>query len=117
MTKYKVVVNGCYGGFGVSEQGAMWLLANGADPAKVTINRADYEGGYVYVYVSLERHDPLLVRMVITLGSDASSGRHAQLYVHQMDQPLYRIDEYDGSESVEEPHQVYWEDATTQESA
>ena len=116
---YKVVINGCYGGFGVSERGAEWLLANGADPAKVTINRADYDGGYVYVYVSLERHDPLLVRMVITLGSDAASGKHAQLYVHQMDQPLYRINEYDGSESIEEPGNVLWDDASThsQESA
>jgi hypothetical protein len=117
MTKYKVVVNGCYGGFGVSERGAEWLLANGANPDKVTINRAGYEGGYVYVYVSLERHDPLLVRMVITLGSDAASGKHAQLYVHELVQPLYRIDEYDGSESVEEPHHVRWDDASTQESA
>jgi hypothetical protein len=28
-----------------------------------------------------------------------------------MEQPLYRIDEYDGSESVEEPGHVHWIDA------
>ena len=82
MGKYKVVVNGCYGGFGVSERGAEWLLANGANRDRVSIKRAEHEGGYVYVYVSLDRHDPLLVRMVIELGSDAASGscdigRHA----------------------------------------
>ena len=117
MSTYKVVINGCYGGFGVSERGAEWLLANGANRDRVSIKRADHEGGYVYVYVSLDRHDPLLVQMVITLGSDAASGKHAQLYVHHLSQPKYRIDEYDGSESVEEPDQVQWEDATTQESA
>jgi hypothetical protein len=54
---------------------------------------------------------------VITLGSESASGTHARLYVHELEQPLYRIDEYDGSESVEEPHHVRWDDASTQEVA
>lgn len=104
---YKVVVNGCFGGFGVSEQGAEWLLANGASPDKVRVHR---EGRFNYVSVDLERHDPLLVRMVETLGS-AANGDCAKLFVHTMEQPLYRIDEYDGSESVEEPGQAVWTNA------
>ena len=32
---FKVVINKCYGGFGVSEKGIEWLLANGANPTKV----------------------------------------------------------------------------------
>jgi hypothetical protein len=117
MGKYKVFFNGCYGGFGVSERGAEWLLANGANPDKVTV-RNDTEGlyGFAYVYVGLERHDPLLVRMVETL-KQAADGLHARLYVHQLDQPLYRINEYDGSETVEEPSHVHWDNASTQESA
>ena len=109
---FKVVVNGCFGGFGVSEHGAEWLLANGASTDKVTVR---CEGEFDYVTVDLERHDPLLVRMVETLGSTAD-GTYAKLYVHTLSQPLYRIDEYDGSESVEEPGQAVWKDASKVEA-
>jgi hypothetical protein len=113
---FKVVVNGCFGGFGVSEQGAEWLLANGADPEKVSVTPAGIESvAWTYVRVDLERHDPLLVRMVEELGG-AASGNYAKLYVHTMTQPLYRIDEYDGSESVEEPGQAVWMDASKVEA-
>jgi hypothetical protein len=105
---YKVVVNGCFGGYGVSEKGAAWLLANGASPEKVAVR--EYPGGDCSVTVYLERHDPLLVRMVEELGERAS-GPYARLCVHTMEQPLYRIDEYDGCESVEEPGHVHWIDA------
>jgi hypothetical protein len=112
MSKYKVVVNGCFGGFGVSEQGAEWLLANGASPEKVSVTPAGSESpSWTYVRVDLARHDPLLVRMVETLGT-AANGGYADLYVHTLTQPLYRIDEYDGSESVEEPGQAVWENAS-----
>ena len=104
---YKIVINSCFGGFGVSEQGAKWLLANGASPEKVTIN--DY--GWVYVTCDLERHHPLLVQMVEALG-DKASGPHASLRIHTMAQPLYRVNEYDGAESVEEPHHIVWDDAS-----
>lgn len=109
---YKVVINGCYGGFGVSVQGAHWLLANGANPVKVSVS----EDADKWVTVVLERHDPLLVRMVETLGSEAASGRFAKLVVRELEQPLYRIDEYDGAESVEEPGHVHWTDATVMEA-
>jgi len=109
---FKVVVNGCFGGFGVSEQGAEWLLANGASADCVKVHR---EGQFNYVSVHLKRHDPLLVRMVEELG-EAASGDYANLFVHTMTQPLYRIDEYDGSESVEEPGQAVWMDASKVEA-
>ncbi len=109
---FKVVINGCFGGFGVSELGARWLLENGASSSKVSFRR---HGPDVYVTCDLERHDPLLVRMVETLGKDAN-GRHAKLCVRELEQPLYRIDEYDGSESVEEPGDVEWTNASTLEA-
>lgn len=108
---YKIVVNGCFGGYGVSELGARWLLENGADPNKVKYGRSSLG---VFVTCNLERHDPLLVRMVETLGAD-SNGRAARLYVRELQQPLYRIDEYDGSESVEEPGDVKWNNASIME--
>ena len=30
-----------------------------------------------------------------------------------MAQPLYRVNEYDGAESVEEPRHIVWDDAST----
>jgi hypothetical protein len=112
MSKYKVVVNGCFGGFGVSAQGAEWLLANGADPEKVSVGQSEYGSfPWTHVRVDLARHDPLLVRMVEELGG-AGNGDYADLYVYGLEQPLYRIHEYDGSESVEEPGQAVWENAS-----
>jgi hypothetical protein len=111
MSRYKVVVNGCFGGYSVSEVGARWLLANGADPNKVSVsvNQGAYK--WTYVTVALSRHDPLLVKMVETLGT-AANGDNAKLFVHGLEQPLYRIDEYDGSESIEEPADVHWDNAS-----
>lgn len=103
---YKIVINSCFGGFDVSEEGGNWLLANGASPEEVEIIRGDWD----FVRCDLPRHHPLLVRMVEALGPNAS-GSCASLKVHAMSQPLYRIREYDGAESVEEPRHIVWEDA------
>jgi hypothetical protein len=105
---HKVVYNACYGGYGISEKGAEWLLANGASPEAVYIHRYDHGN---YIVCDLERHDPLLVSMVETLGA-AANGDHAKLVIRVLSQPLYRVNEYDGSESVEEPHQLCWDDAS-----
>lgn len=45
------------------------------------------------------RHDPLLVQVVEELGDEAS-GDCARLRVFETDSRMYRIDEYDGNESV-----------------
>jgi hypothetical protein len=113
---YKVVINKCYGGFGVSEKGVAWLLANGASPEKVRVQDSGLtDSKWVYTVCTLERHDPLLVKMVETLGSEAASGDHAALEVRELEQPLYRIDEYDGNENIEEPKHVRWDDASVLE--
>ena len=109
---FKVVINKCYGGFGVSEKGIEWLLANGASPEKVMVRDSGLtDSKWVYTVCTLERHDPLLVKMVETLGSDAASGDSAALELRELEQPLYRVNEYDGNESIEEPSHVHWIDA------
>ena len=47
---------------------------------------------------NVDRHDPVLVQVVEELG-DKANAKHAQLKIDEVDGP-YRIDEYDGNESV-----------------
>lgn len=121
---YKVVYNADYGGFGVSVEGAKWLLANGADPVKVKIGEdleTEPDGReYGSVKCSLDRHDPLLVRMVETLGghrAHASGMAYGEprdstkLLICEITQPMYYIHEYDGAETVVEPGRHVYIDA------
>jgi len=48
------------------------------------------------------RHDPILVQVVEELGDEAS-GEYARLRIYETDSDRYRIDEYDGAESVITP--------------
>jgi len=83
----KVVYNACFGGFGLSDEAeARYAELSGSD------------GGYQ------SRHDPILVRVVEELG-EAASGN---LRIAEIEGSIYRIDEYDGSESVETPDSYDW---------
>lgn len=49
----------------------------------------------------IDRTDPILISIVETIGSDAASGRFASLYIEEIPNgTLYKIDEYDGIESL-----------------
>ena len=50
----------------------------------------------------LERHDPILVQIVEELGKEASN-MSARLEIAEIKGNKYRINEYDGSESVDTP--------------
>jgi hypothetical protein len=63
---------------------------------RVAYNRAHSEQTWYYNNVS--RHDPVLVQVVEELGEKAS-GICAKLAIDEVNGP-YRIDEYDGNESV-----------------
>ena len=55
---------------------------------------------------NVDRHDPVLVQVVEELG-DKANGKYAKLAIAQVSGP-YRIDEYDGFESVETPNSYDW---------
>jgi hypothetical protein len=55
---------------------------------------------------SVSRHDPILVQVVEELG-DKANGMCAKLAIAEVFGP-YRIDEYDGFESVETPDSYDW---------
>ena len=97
----KVVYNGCYGGFSLSEA----ALKRGRE-----LSGNPEWGGYAGRDVC--RHDHILVRVVEELGG-AANGSCAVLCIEELpDGTQYRIDEYDGKENVETRDSVAWE--TTQ---
>ena len=87
--KHKVVINTCYGGYGLSKEAIQWLKNKYGDDD------------------ILERHDPRLVDCVETLGEKAN-GKFSRLAVVEIDSNRYRIDEYDGRESIETPDSIAW---------
>lgn len=54
----------------------------------------------------VDRHDPVLVQVVEEMGDEAS-GEFAKLRIAEVSGP-YRIDKYDGFESVETPDSYDW---------
>lgn len=96
----KVVYNDCYGGFGLSDEAcALYRQISGND---ITTYGHIGDGGYNPIV----RHDPVLVQVVEQLGERANT-RFSQLEIAEVSGP-YRIDEYDGSETVVEPNDLVW---------
>lgn len=93
----KVVINRCYGGFGLSEEGVEYY------------SRLKEENGFGYataratsVY-GFSRNDPYLVRTVEELGSEVASDGYAKLKVVEIpDDVKWEIEDYDGMEVVKE---------------
>jgi hypothetical protein len=98
----KVVYNACYGGFSLSAK----AVRRGKE-----LSPADKHWQSVcekYGFFEGERHDATLVRVVEEFGREAS-GDCARLAVAEIpDGTAYRIDEYDGSESVETRDSYNW---------
>ena len=89
----KVVINSCYGGFGLSDKAL--------DMYKQLSNKSE-----VRAY-TLDRTDPILIQVVETLGAEAN-GRFAKLRIIEIpDDVEWEITEYDGNESVEEVHRKW----------
>lgn len=81
----KVVINRCYGGFGLSEKAMKFLGVDSSWP-------------------DIARNDPKLVECVEKLGEEAN-GTYAELKVVEIpDDVNWEIGEYDGLEWVEEVH-------------
>lgn len=136
----KLVLNECYGGFGLSyEAQYLYLQAKGQDAyfyadvssyddykkkhkyKLVTLNDIQKLQRALYIYCTptfqgevidefpkdvinardLDRTDPALVAVVEVMGSKAASGRFSSLQIEEIpDGTLYKIDEYDGLESL-----------------
>ena len=96
----KVVYNACHGGFGVSLKALERMQELGFRGDTYVANEE-----YVALY-DCERHDPILAQAVKELGLKAN-GNDACLRIALVAGP-YRIEEYDGSETVYEPGDYNW---------
>jgi hypothetical protein len=105
--RYFVVYNTRYGGFSISNK-AMDLMCEYGHPLALEI-RDNYRNRSTFGYLISEipRHDPILVRVVRELGSEAN-GQYADLNIVEINTPMYRVQEYDGKEWIETPDSVDW---------
>ena len=89
----KVVVNHCYGGFGLSE---------------IAKSLVEERTGSEFFPWEHPRHCPVLVSVVEELG-EAANGECAELSVAELRWGnRYIIEAYDGCENVCEPEQINW---------
>lgn len=88
----KVVINGCYGGFSLSDEALAYL---------------GIPGGSRYSYED-DRANPKLVECVEKLGEAVNHDSASYLYVVEVpDDVKWTITDYDGIEQVEEVHRVW----------
>lgn len=91
----KIVINTCYGGFGLSEEAEEYL--NNIDPL------GSWEDPY-----SFSRDHVALIKVVEELGSYVASGSFASLKIVEIpDGVEWQIEEYDGVEWVAEKHRTW----------
>lgn len=85
----KVVINRCWGGFDLSDKAiAMFKELSGGE-------------------TSYNRDNPLLVKVVETLGEEANTEYSSLKVVEIPDGVDYYIDDYDGMETIEECHRSW----------
>ena len=116
----KVVINRCYGGFGLSHEAIMrYSELAGLNLVSVTKEKGfsfgpDYyidgivDDDHYWYYYNIERSDPKLIQVVEELGEDRASGRFAELKVVEIpDDVEFYVSEYDGNEWVAEKHRTW----------
>lgn len=133
----KVVINRCFGGFGLSDvaferyldlKGITWYkgasefygssyytvpeeeyraLEAKCEAKPVGPDRYKEVNGLYLSIMNIERNDPLLVQVVEELGEKASS-KYSELKVVEIPDDIeWEISEYDGMESVKEKHRSW----------
>jgi hypothetical protein len=95
----KIVYNGCYGGFGLSDKAVARYWELKGLPVHDAFTRFDIEE---------DRADPILVQVVEELGEEADAV-FSDLQIREIPEgTLYRIDEYDGRETVMTQDEYTW---------
>jgi len=127
----KIVINKCYGGFGLSDKaferylelkGIKWVEKDRCYftiPIKEYDKKSeeslkkygDYRGvndkGYCLSVYDINRDDPMLIKVVEELGEEANDIFSNLEIVEIPDGVDWEIEEYDGMESIHEKHRVW----------
>lgn len=91
----KVVINKCYGGFGLSR------IAEELYKERKGITDPNW------YYYDIPRDDPILVEMVETMGDQVNGSCSDLRIVEIPDDVNWQVDEYDGHEWVAEVHRTW----------
>ena len=87
----KIVYNNCYGSFGLSKEAVKWLKTN-----------------YPEIFnKQIQRHDKRLVECVETL-KEKVNAKFSKLEIVEISGNIYRIEDYDGKETIVEPKDLDW---------
>jgi len=93
----KIVINKCYGGFGLSNEAAARYKDLAWIPPEASFS-----------YYDIERDDPHLIQTIEELGEASASGPLAELKIVEIpDDVQWEIHDYDGMESIHEKHRVW----------
>jgi len=128
----KIVINVCYGGFGLSHKAIMryaelkgitvYPLENNWSTSYYTVPYEVYEaqhkedkvqGNYTKSNAmclydrDIERNDPVLVHVVEELGEEANNQYSELKIVEIPDDVQWEIEEYDGCETIHEVHRTW----------
>jgi len=110
----KIVVNRCYGGFGLNDEafekyleykGINFVKSDGKSPFG-TYHYYDDEDSLLS-YWDIPRDDPILIKVVEELGDKANSWASDLEIVEIPDDIEWGIEEYDGKEWVAEAHRTW----------
>ena len=104
----KVVINRCFGGFGLSLAGYKMLLSLKNLPCYF-YKQTKYEWQDVWDRHGIDRADPDLVKTVEVLGKIANGPCSDLKVVDVPDDVEYEIEEYDGLERIAEKHRTWYE--------
>ena len=101
----KVVINKCFGGFGLSKQAQeQFAKCKNIDLGEYYENAGRYENIVDY---DIARDDVDLVNIVETLGKDASSWCSQLVVIEIPDGVDWYVEDYDGLEHIAERHRIW----------
>lgn len=108
----KIIINSCFGGFGLSDKAIERLLQLGYPKEEIKADKCSNDSISNKKYRGLkdiQRNHPLLIQVIEELGREASS-RFASLKIIEIpDNVKWEIEEYDGVEWISEKHRRWYQ--------
>lgn len=108
---YKVIINNCFGHFGLSKKAMLRLFELGyKDEWFKSEADLNYSLNWNLFIPDISRHNEKLIQVVEELGEEAN-GDCAKLDIEEIESPFYRIENYDdGLETLYTEDKIDWID-------